>query len=189
MPAWLSRALALALVVELLVAIYGFVVAPLTEAHANIDQASAGAGVLLGRYESIARSRQQLQAQLAELAQRQAASGVYLRGETDALAAAELQESVNAAIDASGGALTSTQALTVTEADGFRRVAVRVQFTGTIESAHRAIYMLEADKPLLLIDNVDIRSSASRRRAAQLTKNPALVVRFDLYGYLRPGLG
>ena len=189
LPAWLSRVCALTLSVAVLAAIYVIVVAPLTGAHARVDEAIEETRDLLSRYQRMARSRPQLQAQLEELAQRQAESGMYLRGETDPLAAAELQERVNTAIDASGGALTSTQALPVTEADGFRRVAVSVQFTGTTEALQRAIYALEADKPLLQIDNVDVRSRAARRRAAEDAGNPALIVRFDLYGYRRPGPG
>ncbi len=186
LPRWAGRMAALALLFALGAAVYLFAVAPTLAAYERTHQDLREHTELLARYQRIAATRPALEAQLAELQVRQAESGVYLSGATDALAAAELQDRVNAIIQASGGALTSTQALPVKTEGVFRRISVRAQFTGTIEALHQAVYDLEANKPYLLVDNIDVRNRQRRRRANQPEGVPNLTIRLDLYGYLRP---
>jgi general secretion pathway protein M len=100
-----------------------------------------------------------------------------------------LQERVSAAITGSGGTLASTQPLPVAEEAGYRRVAVRVQFNGTIAAVHAALHALEAAKPFVLVDNLDLRSRTVRRPGGAEEIDPVLIVRLDLMGYLRPERG
>ena len=189
LPRWVSRSAALALLAGVAAAVFLLVVAPTLEAYGRTESDVRETVQLLERYLRVASTRPAVEAQLAELEVRQAESGVYLSGATDALAAAELQDRVNAIIRASGGALTSTQALPVKTEGALRRVSVRVQFTGTIEALHQAVYDLEVYKPYLMIDNIDVRNRQRRRRADQPEPEARLTIRLDLYGYLRPELG
>lgn len=188
LPRWVSRSAALALLAGVAAAVFLLAVAPTLEAYGRTEADVREAVRLLQRYQRVASTRPAVEAQLAELEVRQAESGVYLSGATDALAAAELQDRVKAIIQASGGALTSTQALPVKTEGTLRRVSVRVQFTGTIETLHQAVYDLETYKPYLMIDNIDVRNRQRRRRANQPEPEARLTIRLDLYGYLRPEL-
>ncbi|MFQ6017530.1 MAG: type II secretion system protein GspM [Kiloniellaceae bacterium] len=185
---WLSRTAAILLLVGLIVAVYALAVAPLIAAYRTADRAIEQAEALLLRYERIARSREALQAQLEELKARQAAIGIYLSGDTDALAAAELQDIVNATIEPGGGKLRSIQILPAKTVGEFRRVSVRVQMTATIAQFARILYVLEAGKTFLFVDNLDISNRRARRRK-DAAADPTLLIRLDLFGYLRPEIG
>ena len=65
---------------------------------------------------------------------------------------------------------------------------MRVQLTANLPSLARILYSLEAAKPFVFIDNLDIKNRRVRRTAKEQNDNPELVVRFDLFGYLRPEL-
>jgi general secretion pathway protein M len=201
LPDWSGRAAALGLAVAAVGAIYLLAVAPLVGAYRSTDGAVAQAGRMLVRYSEIASRRAALAAQLDELVARQAASGVYLSGETDALAGAALQEGVGATIEAHGGKLRSIQILPVSDDGDFKRVSVRVQLTAALVPLQRILHGLESGRPFVFIDNLEIKTRRARRsrrsrraKAAKAataapTTDPTLEVRFDLYGYLRPELG
>lgn len=189
LPPWASRAAALALLAALIGVVFLFLVAPLIAAYRDTDEAIAHTGEQLARYEGISKSYPALKSQLDKLARRQTASGVYLPGNTDALAAAGLQEGVSATIERNGGKLRSIQILPVTTDGEFKRVSVRVQLTATLGSFAKILYSLEAGKPWKFIDNLDIKNRRARRTATDKNQDPELVIRFDLYGYLRPEVG
>ena len=89
-------------------------------------------------------------------------------------------------IERHGGTVRSIQSLPGQDDEEFRRVSVRVQFTGTTESLFQAVYSLETARPFVFVDNLDIRNRRSRRRANQQSDNPALNVTLDLSGFVRP---
>jgi hypothetical protein len=186
----LHRGAALLLLAGVILVLYLLAVAPYFAAYRSANDAVEESETLLLRYSKIARSRQSLQMQLDQLITRQSASGIYLSGNTDALAAAALQDIVNKAIGSSGGTLRSVQILPA-KADGdFKRVGVRVQMTSSIVQLARSLYALEAGKTVLFVDNLDVSNRrARRRRGADQDENPTLLIRLDLYGYLRPEVG
>lgn len=190
LPAWISRSAALALLLGLAAAAFLFVVQPMSRAHEATDRGIEEARDSLRRYERLAGTRLGLEKQFEEIEARQASSGFYLTGATDGLAAAELQDQVNATIKGNGGQLRSIQILPAQTEGDFKRVSVRVQFMSTTERLARILYALEAGGTYLFIDNLDIRNRRARsRRNDPEPEGPMLTVRFDLYGYLRPGIG
>lgn len=189
LPAWASRSTALGVLALVMLLAYALAVAPLLSAYGETDRALVRARDNLVRYDELARARPALLRQIEDLRAREKSDSAYLQGATDALAAAELQERVSGAITGSGGTLTSTQPLPVAEEGGFRRVAVRVQFSGTIAAVHAALHALESAKPFVLIDNLDLRSRTVRRPGGGDDVDPVLLVRLDLMGYLRPDRG
>ena len=187
LPAWISRALALALLVAVIAFAYYVVLVPLRESFAETDRRIADAKALLTRYEKLAAGRPALEAQVAELRSRQSTEGNYLSGGTDALAAADLQERVNGIITGNGGTLRSIQVLPAEDENGFRKVAMRMQFTATTPSLFNIVYALEAQTPLLFIDNFEAQARRKRRTTAeQEQQETILTIGLDLYGYL-PG--
>jgi general secretion pathway protein M len=189
LPKWVSRTAALSLLVFVIGALYLLVVSPVIEAHRGTDEATQEALEHLARYENISKTNPNRKAQLEKLARQQSRSGVYLAGDTDALAAAGLQEDVGAKIEKNGGKLRSIQILPVKTDGDFKRVSVRVQLTATLGSFARILYALESGKPYVFIDNLDVKNRRGRKAKQKEEEDPELVIRFDLYGYLRPELG
>jgi general secretion pathway protein M len=190
LPPWLSRATALALLFGLILLAYAVVIAPLVAGYRQSEGAVAEARELLAGYRTVAARRDQLEAQLAALADRQDDSGLYLAGATDALAAAALQDDVKGAIEAGGGNLRSIQILTAEDEEGFRRVGVRVQLTATVSDLLRILHGIEAGRPFLFVDALEVNNRRARRRSRDEaeTMDPVLLVRLDVAGYQQPRL-
>ncbi len=186
MPTWVSRLAAIGLLAAVIAAVAVFAVMPTLQAYDDTEIALARAKEQVIGFERVARGRSAYAARLEELTARESASQVYLQGETDALAAARLQDQVSGVIERHGGTVRSIQSLPGQDDEDFRRVSVRVQFTGTTESLFQAVYSLETARPFVFIDNLDIRNRRSRRRANQQSDNPALNVTLDLSGFVRP---
>ena len=186
MPTWVSRLAAIGLLAAVIAAVAVFAVMPTLQAYDDTEIALARAKEQVIGFERVARGRSAYAARLEELTARESASQVYLQGETDALAAARLQDQVSGVIERHGGTVRSIQSLPGQDDEDFRRVSVRVQFTGTTESLFQAVYSLETARPFVFIDNLDIRNRRSRRRANQQSDNPALNVTLNLSGFVRP---
>jgi general secretion pathway protein M len=161
---------------------------PLRQSYAETDQKIAEARELLARYERLAAGRLELEAQVKELRDRQSTQGNYLTGGTDALAAADLQDRVNAIIAANNGTLRSIQVLPAEDEGGYRRVAMRLQVTATTSALFNIVYALESETPLLFIDNFDVQARRKRNvNTDQPQQETILTIGLDLFGYL-PGV-
>ncbi len=114
-------------------------------------------------------------------------SGMLLRSETEPLAAAELRETVKRIIGRTGGELQSSQNLSAVDEAGFKRVAIRIAFKGTVQELKPLLYELEAQRPYLFVDTLEIKARKARRRAQAseaAAQAPSLLARLDLYGYI-----
>ena len=108
----------------------------------------------------------------------------YLQGNSDALAAANLQSTVKRQASSKRMEVLSTQILPSKKEAGFTRIALKVRMRGTLENTVQLMHSLETGQPYLFLDNVTIRS-ISRRRTGN-TAGQMLNVDFDLIGYMLP---
>jgi general secretion pathway protein M len=185
-PKWLERVAALTLVGVLAGIVWLVILAPLVNAYVETGADLTEAQERLARYRHVAAQRPALEQRLAELLHHETDSGFHLSARTDALAAADLQRTATAVIERSGGALNSIQPLPVTTDGAFRRIAVRVQFTGATSTLFAAVYDLESRTPLLLIDNLEIRPRPAARTGG--SEDAGLSIRFDLSGFMPQGV-
>jgi general secretion pathway protein M len=184
----LSRILAVALLGGLLLAGYGLVLAPVMTAYRDVGQGIEQSQLLLQRYRSLAGERPELSARLAVLEQRAAKAGGYLKGPSDALAAAELQDYVRGVIEGAGGSLRSTQILPASAIDStvpLRRATLRIQLGIDIKGLQKVLYKLETGQPYLFFDQLTVRQQRLRRRSNEPEQKPELDVSFEVYGYVR----
>ena len=186
---WISRLAALLLLLLVIGAVYGFVLEPIIIGYSETDQKIAEARDQISRYQRLAAMRPGLSKQVEQSASQAMSRSYYLSGSTDALAAAGLQDRVNALIAGKGGSLRSTQPMPGVDEEQFRRITLRVQMTGTTEALFETLYALEAGTPLLFVENLDIQSGAVRKRtqgavAQSAPDAPMLSVGFDLSGYM-----
>lgn len=143
----------------------------------------------LEQLERMATSREPIQQLIATINQDRNAVVQYLPQATPSLAGAELQQKVKSVVEAAGGTLRSTQALPPADESGMTKVTVSVNLVGDTETLQKILHELEAQTPLLLIDNLDVTAREYRPR---LTNGQVanysriqLSVQLEVSGYLR----
>lgn len=182
-----------ALGVLLLVVLFAYVgvAQPLLDSYAASRAESATLRAAIVKAAAARAKLGDLKQQLAQLEQQARGANGFLPTTTDALAGAALQAFVKGAVDKVHGELRSTQILASQTEGSARRVSVRAQFSADLAGVQRVFYDLETMPSILFLNNVQITrqqapaaaSAASRRAAAE-----ALLVQFDLVGYMRnPG--
>ena len=139
----------------------------------------------VARFESIATRQAPLEQQLATTRRSMNLNELTLQADSATLAAADLQERVKAAVQASGGSLTSTQILDPEKVSSFDRVFVNVRMTGTTPAVQESLYALESGQPMLVIDDLLVvtRRTTARLRARQTGQQDQLDVRFKVSGF------
>lgn len=179
-----GRALALAILVAIVAGGYAVIVQPLIDGYADNRATIAQLQETLARYQRAASTLPSRQDELASLKQRPAASDGFLQGSSDTLIAAQVQNRVKQAADAAKVALKSSQILPP-ETDGkLKRIAVRDQMSATTPGLLAIFHDLEAQSPLLFLDNVtlQVRPTALRDRSDP-GSGDVIDVQFDVYGY------
>jgi general secretion pathway protein M len=182
-----QRALAVGLLVLLLAAVYGVLVAPLIAKSNEYGDTIADLEQRLTRYRQVVARKSVVSAQLKRMQSDLAAKGHFIRKDTPALASAELQQQIKEMISASGGQLNSTQVVPARQEDSFTRVAIKVHMLGTIEVFEKVLYDIESARPLLMVDDLQIRPLGIRRarRGQQARDTGTLDLRFEVVGYMR----
>ena len=185
----LARVLALALLAAAAAGAYLLVVVPVLEAYRANAEAIEQAEITLQRQRALAAQRPLLVARIAEQKEQAEAMSGYLQGPSDALAAAQLQDLLRAAVEAAGGELRSTRILpaeAVEESPGIRRAALQVQMVVTIAGLAEVLYGIEAGQPYLLVDELLVRNQRERRQRGEAMPETTLDVNLRLSGFVRP---
>jgi general secretion pathway protein M len=178
------RALALAILVALVAGGYYAIAQPLIDSYADNRATIAQLQDTLARYRRAARALAPRQAELASLKKSQATADGFLQGSSDTLIAAQIQNRVKQTADAAKAELKSSQVLPA-EAEGkLKRIAVRDQMSATTAGLLAMFHDLEAQSPLLFLDNVtlQVRPTALRDRSDP-GSGDVIDVQFDVYGY------
>lgn len=185
LPSWAGRVGAVAVLLLLLALIYALVVAPIAGAYDQTRRELIRAERTLARYEAFAAGSGELERLTSQLEARQASSGVFLSGATESIAAAGLQDRVGAAVERAGGEVRSVQSLSVSEEDGLKRIGVRVQFLGSVRALKALLYELEAGRPLLFVDEFNVRGRLERAagEGGDLDVSQDLLVELSVSGY------
>jgi general secretion pathway protein M len=187
MPPIIGRFVALALLLGLmlLVAVYG--VLPFVDRLRMTDEALEYNRDMVERLTRGLANRGVYDLQIDALQARVNESGLYIRADTEPLAAAAVQEHLKRAIGLHGGELRSVQSLPSQAEDDLTRIGLRVVMTGSYGPMVQVLHELETGEPYLFAENLQIKSTTRRRRRTQdqPTTN-TLSIRFDVYGYLPP---
>lgn len=185
---WQSRLLAVALLLAVLAALYGFAVQPLLAQHRAYDETIVDLRYRLAQYQRIARQGAALEQGLRDAKHQQATSSYYLKSAKPALASAELQQYVKERVTEGGGQLVSSQVMPEEKAEVSPSVAIRVHMRGSIGSLRAVLYGLETGSPVLFVDEVFVTQGPRRRLAnGQAPEETPLDIRFRVTGYTRGG--
>lgn len=185
-PPIVGRILALALMlgVVLLVVVVG--VLPFVERARMTDEALEHNREMIARLSRSVANRGSYDTQIEVLLARINESGLYIRADTEPLAAAAVQEHLKRAVGLHGGELRSVQSLPSLIEDDLTRIGLRVVMTGALGSMIHVLYELESSEPFLFVDSLQIKSTTRRRRRTAEPPVETLSIRFDVYGYLPP---
>jgi len=187
---FVSRLVAILLLLTVIAAVYLHVVEPTIAAYAEVEDRLLESRKLIQHFDRLAVREPVYASRLAAVENQDRAQGYYLAGDTDALAAAGLQDRLTQLIDANSGELRSMQSMPGTDEAGFRRIAVRVSVAATTEVLVRTLRDIETGLPVLFIDNLEIRTDGSGGTGTQTigwNGEPSLAVEFEVYGYLPQG--
>lgn len=183
LPRWVHRVAALGVLLAVLGLAYAVLVAPVLASYDDTRQRLTEQRELLSRYLAVAGGREALERRVQQLSQRQAGSGAFLSGKTEALAAAALQDRVRSIMQRAGGDVRSIQNLPSESRNGLTRIGLRVQVVATIRDVRNILHELETGRPLLFVEDLNLRGRLTRGEDNMPTVQHNLLVRMSLVGY------
>ncbi|MDD2658996.1 MAG: type II secretion system protein GspM [Methylococcales bacterium] len=186
-PALHQRWIAVGLLAIALLAVILAIIVPVVSKEMELRETKNNLVFRLQQYERILAKKNTVVASMDNIKQQQKQQGYFNSQETDALASAEMQEFIKKAIVDAGGQLSSTQALPVNNKDKFSRITVRVRMTGNSEVLRAVLYKIETSKPLIIIDQIDIRPTRGKRNRTtrQVDSTNELNVNFQAVSFMR----
>jgi len=185
-PPVIARIMALALLLGLVALVAVVAVLPFAERARLTDEALEFNREMIARLSRGAAHPGSYDAQIDLLLARINDSGLYIRADTEPLAAAAVQEHLKRAVGLHGGELRSVQSLPSLAEENLTRIGLRVVMTGTLGPMIHVLHELETGEPYLFVDNLQIKSTTRRRRRTQQQAVGRLSIRFDVHGYLPP---
>lgn len=176
--------LALAILMLALALVFSITVLPVLLANQHYRDTIAGLEGRLQQLQRAAAIGDTLQPQYEQLKRWKTSDAQYLKSNSAALAAAELQRLVKRIIVSKNAEVVSTQILTTRQEEGFDRVALKVRIRGELENIIQAFYVIETGEPFVFMDNVSVRASRGRRVRGQAPTLQTLDIDMELIGYM-----
>lgn len=182
-----QRWVAVGLLAAVIVIFSVVVIAPIVSKGLELHEAKNALVFKLQKYQRILARKDAVTAGMDKIKAQHLSQGYFNTQGTGALASADVQEFIKKAIVDAGGQLTSTQALPVSNKDGFSRIMVKVRMTGTIEELRSVLYKMETSVPLIIVDQIDIRPvrGIRNRKTRQIESSNELNVNFQAVSFMR----
>jgi general secretion pathway protein M len=167
------------------VLVLGTVVTAATELFSQQQDELSQARDDSASYRSLIAARPYLEKEYGALARQEATASSLLRGDSVALAAAQMQSLVKALVERHGGQLRSAQLLSGSPANGLEKVEVQYEFSIPLGALKGVTYQLETNSPYLFLDEVEIRPESYAGATSGAPGN--LNVEWTIHGYRREG--
>lgn len=178
------RLLALVILVLTLGGVFSVTVLPVLLANQHYQDTIAAQESRLQQLQRAAAIGDTLQPQYEQLKRWQTSDAQYLKSNSAALAAAELQSLVKRILVAKKAQVVSTQILATRQEQGFDRVSLKIRIRGELENIVQAIHVIETGDPFVFLDNVSVRASRGRRVRGQVATLQTLDIDMELIGYM-----
>jgi general secretion pathway protein M len=182
-----QRWLALGLLAAVILFITLVLIVPLISAGFEYNETKQDLAFRLKRFKAVIASKDKVFAN-AEKIKRQFAKQQYFSDrETVALASADLQKFIKTTISRAGGQLTSTQVLPSKTEDDITRITVKVRMNGSIEDLRSILYDIEMSKPLMIVEELDVRPVRGRRnrKTRKIEPSNKMNVNFQVASFMR----
>ncbi|MEE9395452.1 MAG: type II secretion system protein GspM [Methylococcales bacterium] len=186
-----QRWVALALVAVVLLLFYFIAVSPLLGLGHHYEEAIDDLEFRLQRHKKIAAGKDEWMERSSELKLQLESNKQFSSRKTPALASADLQRLLKETVQVAGGQLTSTQVISPRQENSFVRISVKVRMSGTADALRQVFHEIESAKPLLFIDNLDIRPERGRRnrKTRKLEPSGRLNINLEVVSYMRSSNG
>jgi len=182
-----SRFVAVALLLAVLVAATVLVAMPLAQRWAELEERRAQAVDLAERFRAIAATREARAAELAAARRAISAAGLYLEAESRALAGARMSEMLRELAERYGAEVRSVRVIEGGEDDREAgRVALNVAMRGAWAQLFPVLHAVETGDPYFFVQSFTISARGRRRARGAEEESPTLELQIELYGYLPP---
>jgi Type II secretion system (T2SS), protein M subtype b len=158
----MGRFLALTLTLLLLAVLWVSVAMPLIQWHSDRADALVQRAALLQRMEFLVGMRAGLQQQANAAAASGTGEATLLEGETDSMASASMQETLQALFLQAGIQLNSVETLPGDAVDAYRRIRLRVTFNASWPVLMTLLKDIEFATPALLVDELQVEPALHR---------------------------
>lgn len=177
-----SRSAAVALLLLALLLVHAFVVRPLASSWHDAVDAIQESRALASRYARTAAARSQYEEQVVALQAEKPNPQWFLMGETDALAAAAMQDRIGSLAQSAGAEIRSIQTVPAVDEDGIRRIGATVELAAKTAALLRVAYQIESGTPYLFINTAEAIADPSQGSI----EDPMLIVRLEISAYRNP---
>ncbi len=186
---WLSRLLAISILLLIVVAVYATALAPLARRYVAVYEESDNLRTQISQYRRIARRKTDLLAKLNQLETSPDTAKIYWRGKTAAIAGANLQTRANQLVQKRNGVIQSIATLPGELEDGVQTFGIRVLFSANIQSIQQILHDVEIQSPILIVNSFEIRNKHRRRRRNKKNREEPdiLLVDLQISGFLMKG--
>jgi general secretion pathway protein M len=183
-----GQALALVVAALAVVVLYLLVISPVLAFYGEREDQLDRRLAMAGRYEVLARELPALRA--ADRTWRDQEGGeLLLEGSSDAIASAALQAVMKKLVEDAGARLSSSEVLQPAANGNFRRVGIRVAFSGDLKLVTAVLRGVETSRPVLSVGDFSLRSgnaAVSGNENAAAGDSGPLSVTLDVYGFRAP---
>ena len=184
-----SRLTAILLLVVALIVVYMVGFHWFVQRHLDYAEQLSDLRGQLARFESIAAQRDPLQEQLATIRASRDDEELFLTENNFNEAAASMSDRLGRMVQAEASdscQIVSRQPVRPRDQERFQKVTVNVRMRCHGEDLLQILYRLEAEIPMVLVDDLNIVRPRARRarRGAQPVTQP-LDIRFNMSGYLK----
>ncbi len=158
----------LALVLVLLSAVLG----PVVARHREYDAEIARDRQVLDRLTRLEVSRDRIREAARRYREEDLASLVYSQEMPPAQIALDVQKRVTQILDKSGAEVKTVASFNL-PAEDFQGSGIKVTFTGSLEAVASALHEIESGRPLLVVEEMDIKPLMQGRMARSAEQQPA----------------
>lgn len=183
LPAWANRAAALAVLVLAVMAVVLGVVVPAVESYRGTRAELAQAREMLARYRAVAERGEPVRAAVEDLEAAQRDSDLFVQGDSDSLAAANLQQHLKQMVERAGGSTQSVQSLSPETRDGMTRIGMQLKLNATVRGLADILARVESERPLLFVRKLRVSGSLRRDDDGEPRMQPQLLVALTVTGF------
>jgi hypothetical protein len=168
---------------------YLLIISPVLDFYGEREDSLDQRLAMARRYEALAQQLPALRA--ADKKWRDQEGGeLLLDGSSDALASASLQAAMKSLVEEAGAKLSSSEVLQPATDGSFRRVGIRVVFSGDLKLVTTVLRGVETSRPILSVGDFSLRVGGGAANAAEsddesasVGDGGALSVTLDVYGF------
>lgn len=182
-----QRWVALGLLLITILLVVFFAIVPLISSGLEYYAEKKDLRFRLQRYQQIVARKDEVDQGIERIKQQYLAQKYFNNSNTVSLASADIQKFIKNAIVQAGGELTSSQVLPSRSEDGLNRITVKVRMAGDMEVLRAVLYEIENSKPVMIINQIDIRPVRGRRnrKTRRIEPSNKLNVNFEVVGFMR----